>query len=263
MPLPAPDSRTPDPKTPDSRTPGPKTPDPKTPDPKTPDPGAPGADTRRRLIEAGRRLFAADGFRGVSARRLTAAAEVNLAAVGYHFGGMRELYLAVVEDVVLATDVHIGPLVARLSATLEGAPGRAALGAAATDLVATLIGMLLNDESRMRDRAALVLRELAQPTEAFDTLYRHRFAPLHGAVTRLVAAATGRDPADPACIIRAHAVLANMMMFGLARRVLLRRLERDAYGPDLTATIVREVTESVLASLDLPRPAPGVPPHAP
>ncbi|MEM6910817.1 MAG: TetR/AcrR family transcriptional regulator [Verrucomicrobiota bacterium] len=49
------------------------------------------AGTRQRIMETAERLFAEQGFEAVSLRELTQEAEVNLAAVHYHFGGKEEL----------------------------------------------------------------------------------------------------------------------------------------------------------------------------
>jgi AcrR family transcriptional regulator len=54
-------------------------------------------DTRARILDAAELLFLEKGFRGASLRALTSAAGVNLAAVGYHFGGKDELLRAVLE----------------------------------------------------------------------------------------------------------------------------------------------------------------------
>lgn len=43
-------------------------------------------DTRSRIIDAAERLFVAQGFEATSLRMITAEAQVNLAAVNYHFG---------------------------------------------------------------------------------------------------------------------------------------------------------------------------------
>ena len=56
--------------------------------------------TRDRLIEVSGELFAERGFDSVSLRVITESANVNLAAVNYHFGSKEELILAVVEDIV-------------------------------------------------------------------------------------------------------------------------------------------------------------------
>ena len=58
------------------------------------------ADTARRLIQAGRKLFATRGFDGTSVRALTAAAGTNLGAVTYHFESKEELYRAVLNEVL-------------------------------------------------------------------------------------------------------------------------------------------------------------------
>lgn len=54
-------------------------------------------DTRDRILNAAERLFAKRGINPTSMRALTAAAEVNLAAVHYHFGSKEALLDAVVE----------------------------------------------------------------------------------------------------------------------------------------------------------------------
>jgi AcrR family transcriptional regulator len=57
-------------------------------------------DTARRLIQAGRKLFATRGFDGTSVRALTAEAGTNLGAVTYHFESKEELYRRVLEEVI-------------------------------------------------------------------------------------------------------------------------------------------------------------------
>lgn len=43
-------------------------------------------DTRERILDAAEQLFMAHGYDGTSMRQITGVAEVNLAAVNYHFG---------------------------------------------------------------------------------------------------------------------------------------------------------------------------------
>jgi AcrR family transcriptional regulator len=47
--------------------------------------------TKQRILEAAEDLFARHGFAGASLRQVTAAANVNLAAVNYHFGSKDRL----------------------------------------------------------------------------------------------------------------------------------------------------------------------------
>lgn len=55
--------------------------------------------TPDRLLAAATELFAARGFDGASVRAICEAAEANLNAVSYHFGGKRGLYTAVIRGV--------------------------------------------------------------------------------------------------------------------------------------------------------------------
>ena len=51
---------------------------------------------RERLLDAGEKLFAENGFDGTSIRNITALANCNIAAVNYHFGNKDKLYHEVV-----------------------------------------------------------------------------------------------------------------------------------------------------------------------
>lgn len=55
--------------------------------------------TAERLLAAATSLFAARGYDGTSVRAIAKAADANLNAVSYHFGGKPGLYAAVIERV--------------------------------------------------------------------------------------------------------------------------------------------------------------------
>ena len=52
--------------------------------------------TRERLVEVAGRLFARNGFNGVSVRDIVREAEANLGAVTYHFGSKEALFAEIV-----------------------------------------------------------------------------------------------------------------------------------------------------------------------
>ncbi|REL29994.1 TetR/AcrR family transcriptional regulator [Thalassotalea euphylliae] len=52
--------------------------------------------TKNKILDAAEELFAIKGFNGTSLREITSQAEVNLAAVNYHFGSKKELIKAVI-----------------------------------------------------------------------------------------------------------------------------------------------------------------------
>lgn len=71
-------------------------------------------DTKERLIEAARRLFAERGFAKVTVRDITADAHANLAAVSYHFGDKMGLYKAVLaQGIEIARELNADTMLPR------------------------------------------------------------------------------------------------------------------------------------------------------
>ncbi|MDT8335959.1 MAG: TetR family transcriptional regulator, partial [Desulfurivibrionaceae bacterium] len=54
-------------------------------------------DTRVKILDVAEELFAEKGYQGTSMRAITSRAEVNLAAVNYHFGSKQGLVTEVIE----------------------------------------------------------------------------------------------------------------------------------------------------------------------
>ena len=54
-------------------------------------------DTKKSILDAAEGLFATNGYHNTSLRAITGKAEVNLAAVNYHFGSKEALLVAVIE----------------------------------------------------------------------------------------------------------------------------------------------------------------------
>jgi AcrR family transcriptional regulator len=74
-------------------------------------------DTKSRILDAAEKLFARNGFEGTSLRQITADAEVNLAAVNYHFQSKETLMQAIFER-------RLGPINARRLEMLDALESR-------------------------------------------------------------------------------------------------------------------------------------------
>lgn len=89
--------------------------------------------TKDRILGAAEELFAQHGFAGTSLRQLTTQADVNIAAVNYHFGSkenlvnevfrrrMDEMTTARLQQLEAAKRAHPGELTAVLAAFVEPA----------------------------------------------------------------------------------------------------------------------------------------------
>ncbi|UTW13656.1 TetR/AcrR family transcriptional regulator [Marinobacterium rhizophilum] len=97
--------------------------------------------TKDKILQAAASLFAEQGFNDTTMRQITARAEVNLAAVNYHFGSKERLILAL-------ADRCIEPLVSQLERLLAErlalAPQRLLLDELMEMLMRTLLGAQRN-----------------------------------------------------------------------------------------------------------------------
>jgi len=147
-----------------------------------------GALTRERLLDTAERLFAERGFASTSVRDLTAAAECNLAAVNYHFGGKANLYR---EAFLRGLTVLREQRIAALSEAMAHRPAprvEKVLHAFATAFVAPL------DGSRGPLLFQLWMRELLDPQLPPETFAAEMILPIRRA---LVGALRSLEPTLP------------------------------------------------------------------
>ena len=185
-----------------------------------------GDATRLALIYAALDLFGAKGFEASSTRAVAAAAGANLGSIAYHFGGKEGLRLACADHVVETIRGFIGPTLAAGPAPLTPAEARALLERV---LAAFVAFMVVRPEAQ--SIARFVVREMFEPTEAFERIYAEAFAPMHERLCAVWAAATGLKADAPATKLATLAMLGQILYFRVARRVALRRLGWNDIGP--------------------------------
>lgn len=133
------------------------------------------ARTRERIMLAAERLFLEHGYDGTSLRRLTAAAQVNLGAVNYHFGGKDGLFQALIARRFDA--LHAARLAAlqEYEAAAHGAPLTCA------QLVDALLRpalTLARTAGASDDFLRLLGRAYVDPSPALRRLLAERYAPV-------------------------------------------------------------------------------------
>jgi AcrR family transcriptional regulator len=118
---------------------------------------ASGKGTRERILDTAEQLFALEGPAAVTLRSIAAAAQVNVAAVNYHFGSKDKLF----EEMFLR---RIAPLnekrLAGLAERSEAAGGAPSLEAIITAYV--MPALLLTDEASASARAIVVQYSLGR-----------------------------------------------------------------------------------------------------
>jgi len=129
-------------------------------------------DTKQKILDCAEKLFALHGFRGTSLRRITAAADVNLAAVHYHFGSKDGLIEAVFER-------RMEPLNAERMERLQHV--RATSGYGAEAVLRAFIEPTLRFSEQgggSREFLSLIGRALIEPDERLRQMFFRLVSPL-------------------------------------------------------------------------------------
>jgi AcrR family transcriptional regulator len=163
-------------------------------------------ETRARLLEEGRRLFAAKGFRSVTVRELCTAAGANVAAVNYYFGDKLGLYREVLDGAI-----------AVMQQSTERAR-QAGDGGTPEQKLRAFIRVFLQRLGQVKDPwiHQMMTHEMAEPTEALDEVVRRVIVPRIDYMRELVADILGVEAADDRvlrCVLSVqsqfHAAMAN------------------------------------------------------
>jgi AcrR family transcriptional regulator len=186
-------------------------------DAETPDRGA---RARERLLAEATRLFAEKGYSGTSTREICLAAQANVAAIHYHFGGKEGLY----REVLLAP-------IRELLARFEGYDDPAL---PLPDALRRLLGAFLHavsEDPRAAQMQRLHLREMVEPSTDYAEAVSLQVRPHHEALTKLLARHIGLPEPDRDVQQLSFAIVAMAQDCSMSRE-FMRQLAPDLlHGP--------------------------------
>lgn len=134
-----------------------------------------GQGTRARLLEAAGEVFAAQGFQHATVRDIVAKAGANIAAVNYHFGDKRGLYVEVIRECKRWASEHY-PVVGEGGVEERSDEPREQLRLFIHQFMLRLL-----DRGRPAWHGKLMCREIADPSEsggaAFDMVVEEFIRP--------------------------------------------------------------------------------------
>lgn len=190
--------------------------------------------TPERILDVAARLFAERGYAGVALKDIVTAAQVNCAAVNYHFGDKRNLYRKVIERGLRSRE-EAAPLEAAPDARL---PARERLRAFIHNLMVQLL-----DDSVPAMMSRLMLREAIEPTAEFaravDELPKRQLAILDTIVAGLLKAETSRTGVRRISL----SILGQCVYYRYAEKILRRTDPRLRY----TSPTVHAIADHIYA----------------
>lgn len=192
---------------------------------------------KERLLNQAETLFAQKGYHAVTVREITEAARCNLAAVNYHFGSKRNLYL----EVFRSRWIPRAKLVFdSFEAALDGLEGPSV-----TETIRALAKAFVDgpmSEEHRRHHYQLMARELSHPSEAFDLVAEEVMRPSFLKLGERLQAALppGREKED--LTLSMMSIFAIILHFNFAR-VAVTRLTGQAYEPSFKSLLVEHITK--------------------
>jgi AcrR family transcriptional regulator len=203
--------------------------------------------TKDRILDAAERLFARDGFDATSLRAITAEADVNLAAVNYHFQSKEALVQAVIGR-------RMGPVSVRRLALLDAYEAEAGDAPVPVEKImdAFLRPVIEMVGSHAHEFVPVIGRLYTEPGEFAARLYKQQFEPL---AQRFMPALERALPELPHVELswRVHFAIGSMAHTMGASKLLLMMSGGAADVSDVEGTLVR-MKAFILAGLEAPIP---------
>lgn len=199
--------------------------------------------TRDRLLEQAELLFAQRGYHAISVREITAAARCNMAAVNYHFKNKKNLYIEVFRSRWVPRELRMYKEFEKSVDMLEKPTPEKVIQALAR---AYLEGPLSDEE--LRRHRQLIVRELNNPTEAFEIAADQTLRPLFKKLYGLLSLCTQEG------IDKGNLSFDIMSIFGIIlyfnySRPMVSRITGKSYDADFKARLIDQMVRFSLNGL--------------
>ena len=216
-----------------------------------------GLKTREQMLRKGMEIFSRFGPEGVSTRRLAREAGVNVAAIQYYFGSKEGYYLAVVRYVLDQMEKPVFSLMQwarqRVAAVSDQNLGseehRRELAKLLYTVVHTMVSSILQ-RPEAQYFASISTREHLTPTSAYELIYAG-ISRFHATISLLVGLILDIPPDSDEALIRAHAIVGQILIFRFGAATLYRRMNITSPDRDQIHEMAAVVAESVCMGLGI------------
>ncbi|WP_370305534.1 CerR family C-terminal domain-containing protein [Sinimarinibacterium flocculans] len=211
--------------------------------------------TRNALIEAAIEVFGRSGMAAARTRSIANVAGANVAAINYHFGSKRALYVASCERVCERMLARMAPTVAAVDTALMGCCLKGEGASRENAPCLTLLDRLTSDAidalaAEHRDWVPLLLVDQREATELSEHFARSFICPFLDTATRLfkVLMPTSQ-PTERHARLLALTLMGRILPFFLCRAVMLKHMKWSDFGPEEVDILRGHVRDSIRREL--------------
>lgn len=216
-----------------------------------------GEETRARIVTAALKLFGQSGFDGASTRDIATAAGVNAPALQYYFDNKEGVFVACVEHIVKGVWEYLSQVVERAERVAAGEADDEELIEAFCAIQMQLAQFMFT--SKDADDWRLFMARLQSgegPAAGFKVMYQCVSSRMSKVTSTIVGRLLGRPADDEETLIRTMTLSGQLMVFQVARRSVLTKLnwdQVDARRLALLQKVIREHTSSLLRLMTVSR----------
>jgi TetR/AcrR family transcriptional regulator, regulator of cefoperazone and chloramphenicol sensitivity len=180
------------------------------------------SDTKKRIIETAGNIFAELGFQNATVREICRQAGVNIAAINYHFGDKKGLYLAVLKyGKDSAFQKHPLDIMSDKSSSPEER---------LKDFLSRFIGRVKEcHEGEFPWIRKLIAHELLRPTEGLDMVAEEGIRPIFKILSTIVREILGRDATEDTINLCCASVVGQSLFFFYAQPMITRLFPSKDY----------------------------------
>lgn len=189
-----------------------------------------GEIARKKLIEAGLKIYSEVGYEKASTRLLAAEAGVNIAAIPYYFGSKEGLYLAVIDSIIDYYRQSLGDNLTQIQTALANPNSTAEEYRSLFDLyMRKMVQFVLQGTPEREQISRIYTREQLDPTSAFERLYTGFVSDLHGTIAALVIRILEHKISASEAKIVTQTLLGQVTVFKSSRRAVLHNMGWKTY----------------------------------
>lgn len=196
-------------------------------------------DTKQRLIHSAGMAFAEKGYEAASVRDICQMADANIAAINYHFGDKRSLYVTAVRHAQCCWDED--------QPTCEW-PADMPPVQRLREYVRTMIERRLSSQ-RPHWHLELMLRELARPTEACQAVVDDYIRPMADALRAILKDLLGEDFPEERGNLIGFSIVGQVMFYYVHQPIIRLLIGDEAYNHLTVEKLATHIADFSLAAL--------------
>jgi AcrR family transcriptional regulator len=198
-------------------------------------------ETRRRILETAAMVFAEHGFSATTIRMICGRANVNIAAINYHFGGKEALYHEVLRYVRRCAHEKY-PVTYGLTGDHPSPEERLSA------FVHSFLLRVLGDE-RTLGFGTLTMREMIEPTGALDMIVDEGIRSLFEQLLEIVSSILGENTDSELVQSCARSIIGQCTFYMFSRSVITRMAPEQKFDDEALKIFAGQIVDFSMKAL--------------